>query len=191
MNYNISKRFFDIILSIFLFFILFIPIILIFLLHISLYKDSFIFWSKRIGINNSIFFMPKIRTMISETPQVATHLMDDQNKYITKLGYFLRSTSMDEILQLWSIIKGDMSLVGPRPALYNQIDLIDLRNINKINHLIPGITGLAQINGRDSLSIVDKVDIEKIYLKKKSFFFDIKIILMTFIVIFKRSNIAH
>lgn len=191
MSYYLSKRIFDIMLSIFISLLLIIPIISIFLLHTFLYKDSFIYWSKRIGINNSIFLMPKIRTMISSAPDVATHLMIHQDIYITKLGSFLRLTSMDEILQLWSIAKGEMSFVGPRPALYNQKDLIDLRNKFSINKLVPGVTGLAQINGRDSLSISDKVDIEKEYLIKRSFFFDFKIIIMTFLVIFKRSNIKH
>ena len=191
MSYYLSKRIFDIMLSIFISLLLIIPILSIFLLHTFLYKDSFIYWSKRIGINNSIFLMPKIRTMISSAPDVATHLMIHQGLYITKLGSFLRLTSMDEILQLWSIAKGEMSFVGPRPALYNQKDLIDLRNKFNINKLVPGVTGLAQINGRDSLSISDKVDIEKEYLIKRSFFFDFKIIIMTFLVIFKRSNIKH
>ena len=191
MSYYLSKRIFDIMLFIFISLLLIIPILSIFLLHTFLYKDSFIYWSKRIGINNSIFLMPKIRTMISSAPDVATHLMIHQGLYITKLGSFLRLTSMDELLQLWSIAKGEMSFVGPRPALYNQKDLIDLRNKFNINKLIPGVTGLAQINGRDSLSISDKVDIEKEYLIKRSFFFDFKIIIMTFLVIFKRSNIKH
>ena len=135
--------------------------------------------------------MPKIRTMKLSTPDVATHLLEKDDIYITKIGKILRKTSLDEIPQLYSILIGDMSFVGPRPALFNQYDLIDLRTKKKINLILPGITGLAQINGRDLLSIKQKVSFDNEYLIKRSFFFDIKIILITIIKIFTSKEIAH
>ena len=190
-SYYFKKKIFDLFLCTVLMVLLFLPFILLFIIHIILYQDSFIFWSKRIGINNSVFLMPKIRTMNKNTPDLATHLMTDQHNYITKLGFFLRKTSIDEIPQLWSILNGDMSFVGPRPALHNQYDLINLRNAHNIDKLIPGITGLAQIRGRDLLTIEEKVQIESKYLKEKSFWLDVKIILKTFIIIFYKNNIKH
>ena len=189
--YYFKKKIFDLFLCTVLMVLLFLPFIFLFIMHKILYQDSFIFWSKRIGINNSVFLMPKIRTMNKNTPDLATHLMTDQHNYITKLGSFLRKTSIDEIPQLWSIFNGDMSFVGPRPALHNQYDLINLRNAQNIDKLIPGITGLAQIKGRDLLTIEEKVQIESKYLKEKSFWLDVKIILKTFIIIFYKNNIKH
>ncbi len=190
-SYLLTKRLFDIFFSIF-FLLLLTPVI--FILFITIYifeKGKFIHWSKRVGKNNKIFLMPKIRTMKLSTPDVATHLLEKDDIYITKIGKILRKTSLDEIPQLYSILIGDMSFVGPRPALFNQYDLIDLRTKKKINLILPGITGLAQINGRDLLSIKEKVSYDNEYLIKRSFFFDIKIILITIIKIFTSKEIAH
>lgn len=149
-----------------------------------------IHWSKRIGRNNQIFLMPKFRTMQIDTPQVATHQLDGKS-FLTPIGGFLRKSSLDEIPQLISVIKGDMSLVGPRPALFNQYDLMDLRTKHGVHTLLPGVTGWAQINGRDELSIPDKVQFDADYLKKKSLSFDLKIIFMTAAKVILRKGISH
>jgi O-antigen biosynthesis protein WbqP len=148
-------------------------------------------WSKRIGVNNTFFRMPKFRTMLIKTPDIATHLLNDPEKYLTPPGPFLRKYSLDEIPQLWSILKGDMSFVGPRPALYNQDDLIHLRASKGIHKLIPGITGWAQINGRDELPIPVKVQYEEEYLKNRSFLLDLKIIFLTFSKVTKAEGVTH
>ena len=185
------KRIFDIILaSVFL--IISVPILFIIFLILKLdSKESFLYWSKRVGKNKIIFYMPKIRTMKSDAPQIATHLMNDPELYLIPKGYFLRKTSLDELPQFWSILKGEMSFVGPRPALFNQYDLIESRQKKGINQLPPGLTGWAQINGRDELSISKKVTLEEFYLKRISFFFDLKIILKSFQIIFKDKDISH
>ena len=190
-SYFYLKRLFDIIFSIFFLIVLSPVVIFLFILIYFFDGGKFIHWSKRIGKNNNIFLMPKIRTMKLSTPDVATHLLKKEDIYITKIGKILRKTSLDEIPQLYSILIGDMSFVGPRPALFNQYDLIDLRTKKKINLILPGITGLAQINGRDLLSIKEKVSFDNEYLIKRSFFFDIKIILITIIKIFTSKEIAH
>lgn len=149
-----------------------------------------IFWSDRVGMNNKIFKMPKFRTMRVDTPQVATHLLTEKS-YLTSIGSLLRKTSLDELPQIYSVLMGDMALVGPRPALFNQDDLIALRTKNGINKLRPGITGWAQVNGRDEISIEMKVQYEIEYLKKRSIFFDFKILIMTFFKVILRADVSH
>ena len=148
-------------------------------------------WSKRVGRKNQIFFMPKFRTMKNNTPQKATHLLKNNENYTTKFGYFLRKTSLDELPQLFCILNGKMNFIGPRPALFNQNDLIKLRTLHSIHMQKPGITGLAQVNGRDSLSVEQKVEEEKYYLKNKSFKLNIYILLFTIFKIFKSDDISH
>lgn len=150
-----------------------------------------IHWSKRVGINNKIFLMPKFRSMYVDAPQVATHLLTDSQKYITPVGSFLRKTSFDELPQLYSVITGDMSFVGPRPALFNQEDLINLRTSCGVEKLRPGITGWAQINGRDELPIPKKVDLDKYYLEHQSLALDIKILFLTAYKVFKSEGVSH
>tara|TARA_Y100001970_G_scaffold130723_1_gene161148 strand:- start:6446 stop:7045 length:600 start_codon:yes stop_codon:yes gene_type:complete len=191
-NYYVNfKRIFDIFFSISVLIILLPILFFLFIIHIILEKGNFIFWSKRVGINNHIFFMPKLRTMKTSTPDVATHLLGNDNNYITNIGKILRKTSLDEIPQLYSVLKGDMSIVGPRPALHNQYDLIQLRTESGVHKLKPGITGLAQVSGRDLLSIPEKVEYDKMYLIKKNFLLDIKIICITVFKLFKSKDILH
>lgn len=189
--YIILKRIIDI-----LFCLIFIPflmplIIFIFILVKKSSKGPFIHWSKRIGKNNKIFLMPKVRTMDITAPQVATHLLSNPSKYLTPVGSFLRRTSLDELPQIWSIFIGKMTLVGPRPALYNQYDLHKLRQELQINNLTPGLTGWAQINGRDDLELKKKVSLDFFYLENQSFLFDIKIIFLSLFVFFRKKNIKH
>jgi len=185
------KRFFDITCSIIALFILGIPMLVVSLLVKLTSKGAVLYWSDRIGRDNAIFKMPKFRTMRTDTPNVATHLLGDSDSYLTSVGKFLRQTSLDELPQLFSIIKGDMSIVGPRPALYNQEDLIELRTAKGVHRLTPGLTGWAQINGRDELSIPVKVEFDEYYLKNRSFTFDMRIIFRTFISVVKRDGVAH
>jgi O-antigen biosynthesis protein WbqP len=154
-------------------------------------KGPVLFWSKRVGINNTIFKMPKFRTMYNDTPDIATHLLKNADSYLTPVGPFLRKYSLDELPQLWSILKGDMSFVGPRPALHNQDDLIAIRTGRGIHRLIPGITGWAQINGRDEISIPVKVKYDEYYLHHRSFSFDLKILWMTFSKVIRSEDIQH
>ncbi len=149
------------------------------------------YWSDRVGRNNRIFKMPKFRTMRIDTPAVATHLLKDPERYLTPIGGFLRRTSLDELPQLWSILKGDMSFVGPRPALYNQEDLITLRTQCGVHTLTPGLTGWAQVNGRDELSIPDKVRLDVEYLHRRSLIFDLKIIGITLLRVVRRQGVSH
>jgi len=150
-----------------------------------------IYWSDRVGQRNRIFKMPKFRTMRVDTPAVATHLLSDPKKVLTPIGSFLRRSSLDELPQLWSILKGDMSFVGPRPALFNQYDLIALRTECGVDALIPGLTGWAQVNSRDALSIADKVQFDLQYLENRSFLMDLKILYMTFIKVLRRAEVSH
>jgi len=150
-----------------------------------------IYWSDRVGRHNRIFKMPKFRTMRIDTPAVATHLLSDPDKALTPIGSFLRRSSLDEIPQLWSILRGDMSFVGPRPALFNQYDLIALRTQYGVDSLVPGLTGWAQVNGRDALSIPDKVQFDLQYLQRRSFLMDIKILYMTFVKVISRAEVSH
>ena len=149
------------------------------------------YWSNRVGIHNTIFRMPKFRTMRADTPAVATHLLENPDAYLTSIGSFLRKFSLDEMPQLYSILKGDITFVGPRPALYNQDDLVELRTGKGVHNLIPGITGWAQVNGRDELPIPVKVQFDAYYLRNRSFSFDLKILWMTFIKVVKREGVTH
>lgn len=154
-------------------------------------KGPIIFWSQRAGKNNQLFWMPKFRTMLIETPNVATHLLVGANQYLTPVGSFLRKSSLDELPQLWSVICGDMSFVGPRPALFNQSDLIELRTAVGVHSLTPGITGWAQINGRDELALSEKVSFDQEYLQRQSLAFDIHILWLTLIKVFRREGVSH
>jgi O-antigen biosynthesis protein WbqP len=185
------KRFFDLVMSIVALIIFFIPGFLIALLIIITSKGSPLYWSQRVGSGNVIFLMPKFRTMQIGTPSVATHLLSNSGQYLTPIGSFLRKSSLDELPQLWSILVGDMSFVGPRPALFNQDDLISLRTQYGVNDLVPGLTGWAQVNGRDELSIPVKVQYELEYLQKQSFWFDIRILGLTFLKVVRRSGVSH
>jgi len=185
------KRTFDLWFSFLALISLAIPMALICLLIKLDSKGPIIYWSKRIGQNKTIFLMPKFRTMLINTPQVATHLLNEPDKYVTSLGMILRKYSIDEFPQLVSIFFGKMTFVGPRPALFNQDDLIKLRESKGIDHLRPGITGWAQVNGRDELSIEEKVTYEREYLERKSFFFDLYIIWLTLKKVILRDGISH
>lgn len=186
-----SKRIFDIVASTILLSILCIPMLIVAVMVKLTSRGPVLHWSDRIGINNVIFKMPKFRTMRTETPAVATHMLENPDKYLTPVGPFLRKFSLDEFPQLWSVLKGDMSFVGPRPALYNQDDLVELRTRKGIHKLVPGITGWAQVNGRDNLMIPIKVDYDEYYLKHRSFLFDLKILWMTFLKVVKCEGVKH
>ncbi len=185
------KRFFDVSISFLCLVLLIIPLIILSVIIVSTSKGPALYWSKRIGKHNEPFYMPKFRTMNIETPEVATHLLDDPTNFYTPVGKFLRKYSIDELPQLYSILLGDMSLVGPRPALHNQDDLIELRTDEGIHNLVPGITGLAQISGRDELTIKNKVEIDKVYLLRKSFTYDLYIIWLTLLKVIKGVGISH
>lgn len=150
-----------------------------------------LYWSDRVGRHNKIFRMPKFRSMRIDTPAVATHLLQNPDQWLTPIGSFLRKTSLDELPQLWSILKGDMSFVGPRPALFNQHDLIALRTDAGVHELLPGLTGWAQINGRDGLPISDKVKLDIEYLRRHSFVFDLEILWITLLKVFRRDGVSH
>ena len=185
------KRLLDIILCILCILLLSLPFIIIILLVLFSSPGGVLHWSRRIGKNNREYFMPKIRTMQLGTPNVATHLLKNPTKHLTSVGSFLRRTSLDEMPQIWSILKGDMSFVGPRPALYNQNNLIKLRTENGVHTLLPGLTGFAQISGRDDLPIIEKVRKDTFYLKNQSMIFDCKIIILTFKNIVFGKGVSH
>ena len=185
------KRFFDFLLAFFAVLFLIIPILVVSVMVRLTSIGPVLYWSDRVGRNNHIFKMPKFRTMRINTPAVATHLLSDPKQYLTPIGSFLRKSSLDELPQLWSIIKGDMSFVGPRPALFNQDDLVALRTEYGVDKLLPGLTGWAQINGRDELPIPIKVKLDVEYLQKQSFFLDVKIIFLTFLKVLRRDGIQH
>ncbi len=185
------KRIFDFLMSLAIIFILLLFLLTIAVLIKLTSNGPVLNWSIRVGKGNILFKMPKFRTMHLNTPAVATNLLKNPSQYLTSVGPFLRKTSLDEIPQLWSILLGDMSFVGPRPALFNQYDLIKLRTSRGIHHLTPGLTGWAQVNGRDNLSIAKKVNFDEEYLKKKSFDFDLKILYLTIIKIIRREGIQH
>jgi len=185
------KPIFDLLIGVFLSALLLIPMLLITGIVKVTSEGPVLYWSDRIGQRNVIFRMPKFRTMRLDTPAVATHLMSDPNTYLSPIGGFLRRTSLDELPQLFSILKGDMSFVGPRPALYNQDDLVDLRTEEGVNQLIPGLTGWAQVNGRDELPIPDKVRLDVEYMERQSFWFDLKILWMTFLKVVRRVGVSH
>lgn len=185
------KRAFDLLLGVMLFTLLAISMLLIAIAIRLTSKGSALYWSDRIGKKNKIFKMPKFRSMLTDTPAVATHLLNNPDAYLSPIGGFLRSTSLDELPQLFSVLRGDMSFVGPRPALFNQDDLITLRTEKGVDKLLPGITGWAQVNGRDELSIPDKVALDVEYLNHQSFWFDMKILWMTFLKVMKRDGVSH
>lgn len=184
------KRLFDFILALIAASTLFIPIAVTAIFVRLTSKGPVLYWSDRVGKNNHIFRMPKFRSMKVDTPAVATHLLKDPKSALTPIGDFLRKSSLDELPQLWCIIKGDMSFVGPRPALYNQDDLIALRTKKGVHHLLPGLTGWAQVNGRDELPIPQKVDLDVEYVQRRSFCFDIYILWLTFIKVLKRDGVS-
>jgi O-antigen biosynthesis protein WbqP len=185
------KRLFDLCLALFVSFFL-LPLILAVALLVRLTSlGSVLYWSDRVGRYNQLFKMPKFRTMRVNTPAVATHLLADPKQYLTPIGSFLRMSSLDELPQLWSIIKGDMSFVGPRPALFNQNDLVALRTQYGVDQLLPGLTGWAQINGRDELPIPLKVKLDVAYMHEQSFLFDFKILFLTLIKVLRRDGIKH
>jgi len=186
-----GKRFADLVLIVFALPFLAIPILLIAVAVKVTSKGPVLYWSDRVGRNNQTFRMPKFRTMRSDTPQLATHLLRDANAYLTIIGPFLRRLSLDELPQIYSIFKGDMSLVGPRPALHNQDDLVALRTEYGVHELIPGLTGWAQVNGRDDLPIPVKVEYDYEYLRKRTFLFDLRILFLTFLKVIAQDGVAH
>jgi len=187
----VVKRSIDLIQALLLAVLLLIPIIIVGIVVRLTSKGPILYWSDRIGRGNQIFRMPKFRTMRVGTPAVATHLLTDPNQHLTPVGNFLRKTSLDELPQLWSILEGDMSFVGPRPALFNQYDLIEERTKLGIDKLVPGLTGWAQINGRDELLLTEKVALDAEYLMKQSISFDFYIMWMTFLKVVRRDGISH
>ena len=185
------KRGFDFLLALLVGVLLLLPILVVSLLVRLTSKGPVLYWSDRVGRNNQLFKMPKFRSMKIETPAVATHLLNNPNSYLTPVGGFLRQSSLDELPQLWSIIKGDMSFVGPRPALFNQHDLIELRTRGGVHLLPPGLTGWAQINGRDELPIPEKLALDIEYSHRRTFIFDIKIIFLTALKVLRSDNVSH
>jgi O-antigen biosynthesis protein WbqP len=185
------KRIFDLLLALLSVFLLWLPLVLLALAVAITSKGPVLYWSDRVGRNNKTFRMPKFRSMRIGTPVVATHLLSSPDAYLTPIGSFLRTSSLDELPQLWNIFRGDMSFVGPRPALFNQHDLIELRTRSGVHALLPGLTGWAQVNGRDELPMTEKVALDIEYLKNRSFWFDIKIIRLTVLKVIMRDNVTH
>ena len=185
------KRAFDIFLGCLAALILLVPVLLVAMAVRLTSKGPALYWSDRVGRNNVIFKMPKFRSMRVGTPAVATHLLADARSHLTPIGSFLRKSSLDELPQLWSILAGDMSFVGPRPALFNQQDLIALRTEQGVHTLVPGLTGWAQVNGRDELPIPEKVKLDVAYLQRQSLLFDIRILWMTFVKVLRRDGVSH
>jgi O-antigen biosynthesis protein WbqP len=188
------KRLFDLTLSILGLVILSAPIVVVYILVTVTSNGPAIFWSKRVGRHATIFLMPKFRSMRIGTPQVATHIMNQENSpdsFLTPVGNFIRKTSLDELPQLWSVLKGDMSIVGPRPALFNQDDLISMRADTGVHKLKPGITGWAQVNGRDEIPIPKKVELDTYYLTNQSFWLDCRIIFLTIVKVIKKDDVSH
>jgi O-antigen biosynthesis protein WbqP len=185
------KRLFDLVLAVVAGFILILPCMLVAIMVRMTSIGPVLYWSDRVGRHNHIFKMPKFRSMRVGTPVLATHLLADPDSHLTPIGSFLRKSSLDELPQLWCILKGDMSFVGPRPALHNQYDLIELRTQNGVHALVPGLTGWAQINGRDELPIPKKVALDIEYLQRKSIGFDIRILFLTAIKVIMRRDVTH
>jgi O-antigen biosynthesis protein WbqP len=185
------KRLFDLVLGIFLAVLFALPLLLVAIAVRLTSPGSALYWSDRVGKNNQIFRMPKFRSMRTDTPAVATHLLSDPKSFLTPIGSFLRRSSLDELPQIWSVLVGDMSFVGPRPALFNQDDLIALRTEKQVHTLVPGLTGWAQVNGRDELPIPIKVNLDVEYMQRQSFFFDIYILYLTFIKVLGRDGVSH
>lgn len=185
------KRLFDFGLALCALLILLLPICVVAIVVKLTSAGPIVYWSDRVGRHNKIFRMPKFRTMRVDTPAVATHLLSDPKQFLTPVGSFLRKSSLDELPQLWSIFKGDMSFVGPRPALFNQDDLVALRTQYGVDKVLPGLTGWAQINGRDELPIPDKVKLDVDYVNRQSFWLDVKIIFWTFLKVVRRDGVTH
>ena len=185
------KRLFDLVLALVAAVFLVLPIAAVAVAVQLTSPGPALYWSDRVGRHNRIFRMPKFRSMRTDTPALATHLLQNPEQWLTPMGSFLRKSSLDELPQLWSILKGDMSFVGPRPALFNQDDLIALRTEKGVHELLPGLTGWAQVNGRDDLPIVEKVALDAEYLKHRSLYFDIKILWMTALKVLARDGVSH
>ncbi len=185
------KRIFDFLLALLALLFFIAPILLIAAIVKLTSTGPALYWSHRVGLNNKLFEMPKFRTMRLDTPALATHLLPNPKHYLTPIGSFLRKSSLDELPQLWSIIKGEMSFVGPRPALFNQDDLVALRTAHGVDKLLPGLTGWAQVNGRDELAIAQKVQFDVDYLQHQSLWFDIKIIGLTVLKVLGKHGIVH
>jgi O-antigen biosynthesis protein WbqP len=185
------KRVFDICLGCIAALILLVPMLLVAMAVCLTSQGPALYWSNRVGRNNVIFKMPKFRSMRKGTPEVATHLLADARSHLTPIGSLLRKSSLDELPQLWSILAGDMSFVGPRPALFNQRDLIEQRTEQGVHTLMPGLTGWAQVNGRDDLLIPEKVKLDVAYLQRQSLWFDIGILWVTFVKVLKRNGVSH
>jgi len=185
------KRSIDLTLSLVAAILLVIPCLFVWLAVRLTSPGPALYWSGRVGRNNQIFSMPKFRSMRIDTPAMATHLMIRPEDYLTPIGSFLRKSSLDELPQIWSILKGDMSFVGPRPALFNQDDLITLRTEMGVHELLPGLTGWAQVNGRDELPVLQKVELDAQYLQRMSLLFDLKILWMTALKVFSRDGVSH
>jgi O-antigen biosynthesis protein WbqP len=185
------KRVFDLLAGFSALLLLGVPFVFLALLVAVTSKGPVLYWSDRVGQHNRIFRMPKLRTMKTGTPAVATHLLDNPQAHLTPVGGLLRRTSLDELPQLWSILMGDMSWVGPRPALFNQTDLIEMRTQTGVHQLVPGLTGWAQVNGRDEIALTDKVRLDREYLQRQSFFFDIHILWLTVLKVVRREGVTH
>ena len=185
------KRVFDLLLAMIAALVLAVPVLLVALAVRLTSVGPALYWSDRVGRHNKLFKMPKFRSMRVGTPAVATHLLADPESYLTPIGSFLRKSSLDELPQLWSILVGDMSFVGPRPALFNQDDLMDLRTAQGVHALVPGLTGWAQVNGRDELPISQKVALDAEYLERQEFWFDLQILWMTFLKVVRRDGVSH
>lgn len=185
------KRIFDLILVLLSIGFVSIPLFIVAVAVRLTSAGPILYWSDRVGRDNQIFKMPKFRSMRLNTPAVATDKLQNPETYLTPIGSFLRKSSLDELPQLWSILVGDMSFVGPRPALFNQYDLIAMRTDHDVHRLMPGLTGWAQVNGRDELPLLDKINLDISYLKQQSFWFDVRILWMTFVKVLRRDGVAH
>ena len=185
------KRLFDLVLALIALLILLLPLGVVAIIVKLTSRGPVVYWSNRVGRHNKVFKMPKFRTMRIDTPVMATHLLSNPKQFLTPAGSFLRKSSLDELPQLWSIFKGDMSFVGPRPALFNQDDLVALRSQYGVDKVLPGLTGWAQVNGRDELPIPDKVKLDVDYVNRQSFWLDLKIIFLTFLKVVRRDGVTH
>lgn len=185
------KRLFDIVIAVTACLFLMLPLVVLAFAVLLTSPGPALYWSDRVGRDNQIFKMPKFRSMRIDAPALATHLLPNPEQWLTPIGTFLRKSSLDELPQLWSILKGDMSLVGPRPALFNQYDLIALRTEYGVDTLVPGLTGWAQVNGRDELPIPLKVQLDVEYLYQQSLWLDLKIIGLTFLKVLKKDGVSH
>lgn len=186
-----SRYLFDIVIALCGLTIGAVPLAVIAMLVKATSRGPVLYWSKRVGVNNRLFDMPKFRTMRIDTPVVATHLLADPRRYLTPIGGFLRRSSLDELPQLLSMLRGDITLVGPRPALYNQLDLIELRTRKGVHTLVPGLTGWAQVNGRDDLPVPAKVEFDEHYLRHRSVGLDLRIVLLTIVKVLRGDGVTH